>query len=150
MSAGQDKLEAEYDVVVVGGGPAGCVVAARLSEDGARRVLLLEAGPDHRALVPADVRNGWRPPPGAHLGVSSTPARRGRAGNGRGASCWADAPRPTRRSRCAAIRRTTTPGRRPVTTDGRSAKWIRRHAWTYHHPVGTCAMGPASGSGSVV
>jgi choline dehydrogenase len=29
-------------------------------------------------------------------------------------------------------------------------QWIRRHAWTYHHPVGTCAMGPASGSGSVV
>ena len=29
-------------------------------------------------------------------------------------------------------------------------EWIRRAAWTYHHPVGTCAMGPAPGSGSVV
>jgi choline dehydrogenase len=29
-------------------------------------------------------------------------------------------------------------------------EWIRRHAWTYHHPVGTCAMGPVPGSGSVV
>jgi choline dehydrogenase len=36
-----------YDVVVVGGGTAGCVVAARLSENPDRSVCLVEAGPDY-------------------------------------------------------------------------------------------------------
>jgi choline dehydrogenase len=36
-----------YDDLVVGGGTAGCVLAARLSEDADRAVCLVEAGPDY-------------------------------------------------------------------------------------------------------
>jgi choline dehydrogenase len=52
----------EFDVVVAGGGSAGCVVASRLSENADCSVCLVEAGPDYGSYAegawPADILNG--------------------------------------------------------------------------------------------
>jgi choline dehydrogenase-like flavoprotein len=85
-----------FDYLIVGAGTAGCVLAARLSEDPATRVALIEAGPMDRhpfIHIPATVgaaiavpRLNWRfmTAPQAHLNGRSIPIPRGHVVGGSG------------------------------------------------------------------
>jgi choline dehydrogenase len=88
--------DAPFDYVIVGAGTAGCVLAARLAEDAATRICLIEAGGSDRhpfirtpsmvAAAIATQRLNWRfeTVPQAHLKGRRVPQPRGRVVGGSG------------------------------------------------------------------
>ncbi|MGW7530561.1 GMC family oxidoreductase [Streptomyces sp. NPDC054783] len=96
-----------YNVIVIGGGSAGCVLASRLSADPRRSVLLLEAGPDFATLedLPEEVADATYAPYTYDWGYRSVadefgnevPVPRGRIIGGSSAVnvCVAMRPRPS-------------------------------------------------------
>ncbi len=83
----------QFDIIVIGGGSAGSAVAGRLSEDGTRRVCLLEAGPHNdtvRVKTPGFMpfipeKSNWRfdtvPQKGLNGRIGYQPRGRGLGGS---------------------------------------------------------------------
>lgn len=60
MSTFSDPARQRFDIIIIGAGAAGCVLANRLSADPARRALLLEAGGHDRSVWWFRVPVGYR------------------------------------------------------------------------------------------
>ncbi|KDQ21683.1 hypothetical protein BOTBODRAFT_50263 [Botryobasidium botryosum FD-172 SS1] len=59
VPVGPSDATSEYDIVIIGGGTAGCVLASRLSERADIRVLLLEAGKSSTEVAASRVPAGF-------------------------------------------------------------------------------------------
>ena len=105
---------ASADLVIVGAGSAGSVIAARATEGGKRSVILLEAGPDYgdAARLPPDLLDGTRNSVLSHdWGLTHSPTA-GRFRSNTPRQVVGGHRRSIPASRCAAYRATTTMGRR--------------------------------------